>query len=166
MVKVEKFGPNDSDKLKNNYKPNCLIIVTHPGCGHCQAMKPALNEVYDDLKTYTGDAQVYDIHANAANEAKEKITDLNIVDGYPTLFISKQNEKPIVYSGDRSKETIIKFMTDNLDIKKQNGGKKTRKNKTKSTKTKSTKTKSTKKSRKTKSTKKSRKSRSIKRRIR
>ena len=38
------------------------------------------------------------------------ITDLEAVDGYPTLLISKEKQEPIVYNGNRTKEDIIKFM--------------------------------------------------------
>ena len=133
MVKVHKIGGNNSRGFLNNFKPNCLIVVTHPGCGHCRMLKPTLDKVYNDMKKmYVGDAQIFDVHGDAAQEAKNNLPLLEAVDGYPTLLISKEKDitKPIIYSGDRSKEDIIKFMTDNLNIKKnsrQNRSKKSRK---------------------------------------
>ena len=57
------------------------------------------------------------------------VKQLNSVDGFPTLLIVKDKDAdPIMYKGDRTKQDIIKFMTDNLDIKPKKGGKKTRKN--------------------------------------
>jgi len=131
MVKVKKFGGEGAETFIKNFKPNCLIVVTHPGCGHCRMLKPTLDKVYTDMKKmYTGDAEIFDLHGDAAQIAKSSIPVLEAVDGYPTLLISnKSNTKPLVYSGDRSKEDIIKFMTDNLDIKKS-----TRLNKTKKSK--------------------------------
>jgi len=133
MVKVYKIGGNNSQSFLKNFKPNCLVVVTHPGCGHCKMLKPTLDKVYNDMKKiYTGDAEIFDVHGDAAQEAKSSLPLLEAVDGYPTLLISKQKDitKPIIYSGDRSKEDIIKFMTDNLSIKKnsrQNRSKKSRK---------------------------------------
>ena len=136
MVKVQKIGGKDADKLIKNFTLNSLIIVTQPDCGHCKLLKPTLDNVYKDLEnSYSGDVNVFDVHAEAANEAKETIKDLDVVDGYPTLLISKEEKKPIIYEGDRSKESIIKFMTDNLDVKPKKGGKKkTRKYKKKTKK--------------------------------
>ena len=135
MVKVYKIGGNNSQTFLNNFKPNCLIVVTHPECGHCKMLKPTLDKVYLDMKKmYTGDAQIFDVHGDAAQEAKSNLPLLEAVDGYPTLLISKEKDitKPLVYSGDRNKENIIKFMTDNLNIKKsirQNRSKKLKKSK-------------------------------------
>ena len=130
MVKVEKIGGKQSKKFVENFEPNCLIVVTHPECGHCVAMKPALEKAYDDLENlYTGNSRVFDVHGDAVEESKNDIKQLNSVDGFPTLLIVKDKDAdPIMYKGDRTKQDIIKFMTDNLDIKPKKGGKKTRKN--------------------------------------
>ena len=81
MVKVQKIGGSDAEKFINNFKPNCLIIVTHPGCGHCQVLKPTLDNVYEDLEnSYTGDVNVFDVHGDAVDEPKKTITDLEAVD--------------------------------------------------------------------------------------
>ena len=94
-------------------------------------LKPTLDKAYTDMKKmYTGDAEIFDLHGDAAQIAKSSIPVLEAVDGYPTLLISRENKtNPIVYSGDRSKEDIIKFMTDNLDIKRSNRTNKTKKSK-------------------------------------
>ena len=121
MVKLEKIGGKQSKKFVENFKPNCLVVVTHPGCGHCVAMKPQLKKAYNDLENlYTGDSIIYDVHGDALEESKKSIHQLNSVNGFPTLLIVKDKESdPIMYEGDRSKEDIIKFMTDNLDVKLQ-----------------------------------------------
>ncbi len=128
MVNVKKIGGQGAETFIKNFKPNCLIVVTHPGCGHCRMLKPTLDKVYTDMKKmYTGDAEIFDLHGDAAQIAKSSIPALEKVDGYPTLLITRESKtNPIVYSGDRSKEDIIKFMTKNLNIKKN-----TRLNKTK-----------------------------------
>jgi len=133
MVKVHKIGGNNSKDFLNNFKSNCLIVVTHPACGHCRMLKPTLDIVYNDMKKmYTGDAQIFDVHGDTVEEAKSNLLFLEAVDGYPKLLISKEKDitKPIIYSGDRSKEDIIKFITKNLNKKKksrQNRTKKSRK---------------------------------------
>jgi thiol-disulfide isomerase/thioredoxin len=131
MVNVKKIGGEGAQNFIKNFKPNCLIVVTHPGCGHCRMLKPTLDKVYTDMKKmYTGDAEIFDLHGDAAQIAKSSIPVLEAVDGYPTLLISRENMRnPIVYSGDRTKEDIIKFMTDNLNIKKSNRTNKTKKSK-------------------------------------
>ena len=151
MVKLEKIGGKQSKKFVENFKPNCLVVVTHPGCGHCVAMKPQLKKAYNDLENlYTGDSIIYDVHGDALEESKKSIHQLNSVNGFPTLLIVKDKESdPIMYEGDRSKEDIIKFMTDNLDVKPKKGGKKSKKNK-KSKSQKSRKMRKTKKARKSK----------------
>ena len=119
MIKIHKITSGGAETFIQKYKPNCLIIVIHPNCNYCKSLRPTLDNLYTDIKTnYSGKATIFDLHGDAAHNSKSQIPVLESVNGYPTILISKKNTtKPVLYSGDRSKEDIIKFMTDNLNIK-------------------------------------------------
>ena len=130
MVYIEKFGSNEGEKLIKSYNENlnCIIIVTHPECGYCQQMKPALDNLYKYLEGIKNESfSVLDINGDIVDEAKEDIPDLNVVEGYPTVFISRKNQTPTIYTGDRSLKDMKKFITDNLLLEENTSPKLTKK---------------------------------------
>jgi thiol-disulfide isomerase/thioredoxin len=129
MVKVTKIGPDGAEILNVEFKPTSFMAVTHPDCGHCKAMKPALNDLYDKLEDYSGDVGIFDIHADAVPGSLSTVPQLKSVDGFPTLMITKKDTaKPITYDGNRTTDDMLNFCLKNMDLEKilkaYKGGKK------------------------------------------
>ena len=131
MVKVNRFKSHELSKLLSSFKPNCLIVVTHPSCGHCGRFRPIKERFYNELENnYEGDSEVFDIHGHLLEDAKNEIPPLNYVHGYPTILANKDTDNNIEYNGDRTVDNLLRFMKENFELKKkQNGGKKSKKHK-------------------------------------
>ncbi len=132
MVKVTKIGPDGAEILNVEFKPTSFMAVTHPTCGHCKVMKPALKDLYDKLEDYKGDVGIFDVHADAIPGSLSTIPQLKSVDGFPTLMITQADSPdPIVYDGNRTTDDMLNFCLKNMDLEKilkaYKGGKKRRK---------------------------------------
>ena len=118
----------------------------HPNCGHCKAMEKDWKNLENELESnYNGDVGVFDIHADALSNINEPT--LQGINGFPTILVVKGG-KSTHYNGDRSKDDMLKFGVNHLNIKKNEktlvGGRKRRPYK----KTKRRRTRKSKKSRK------------------
>jgi thiol-disulfide isomerase/thioredoxin len=121
MVQVTRIGPDSAEILNTEFKqtPNAFMAVTHPDCGHCKDMKPALENFYENLKDYSGDVGIFDIHADAISGSRSTIPQLNSVNGFPTLIITKNNKSdPITYNGNRTTDDMLKFCLKNMNLEK------------------------------------------------
>lgn len=130
MVKLIIINPNNQNKYKEqflNYFNNGDLtahMVYMPGCGHCDEMKPswksACNEYNNpDYKMLTI------IHMQSYSDfmgSKDNPM------GFPHV-VTHNNKKINTYSGDRTKEDIIKWLDKHSNTKKIEfkGGKKSRK---------------------------------------
>jgi len=133
MVKVTKIGPDGAEILNVEFKPNSFMAVTHPDCGHCKDMKPALKNLYDKLEDYKGDVGIFDVHADAVPGSLSTIPQLKSVDGFPTLMITQKDKTdPITYKGNRTTDDMLDFCLENMNLEKilkayKGGKKRTRK---------------------------------------
>ncbi len=129
MVKLIIINPNNQNKYKeeflNHFNNGDLTahMVYMPGCGHCDEMKPswksACKENNPDYKMLTI------IHMQSYGDfmgSKDNPM------GFPHV-VTHNNKKITTYSGDRTKEDIIKWLDKNSNTKKIEfkGGKKSRK---------------------------------------
>lgn len=82
-----------------------VIAFVAPWCGHCQALKPVLEEAAKESNvpiltlTHIDDKQTPHVGKAAAHLK---------VQGFPMLFLV-ENGKAVAYNGDRSKQSIIEF---------------------------------------------------------
>ena len=131
MIKTTKIEPSNDKKIKN-IKPNCLIIVTHPNCYYCNLLEPTKNKLLKTLnQSYSGDLDILDIHGDSVPSLIDKIPELKEVDGYPTILAKLDSQSPQVYNGDRSMDSLMKFLKDNFKLKKLKKISLTNKNKNK-----------------------------------
>ena len=149
MIDIVNIGPNGARVFELEFKkhPESLMRLHHPDCGHCQAMEPEWEDLKKELKNNydnnnNNNVGVFDIHADALSNINESA--LQGINGFPTILVIKGG-KSIHYNGDRSKDDMLKFSLEHLNIKKNKknlvGGRKNKKRKTKKRNTKKRKTK-------------------------
>ena len=153
MVDIVNIGPNGARLFELEFKkhPESLMRLHHPDCGHCQAMEPDWEDLKKELKTNynnnnnnnnNNNVGIFDIHADALSNINEPV--LQGIKGLPTILVVKGN-KSEHYNGDRSKDDMLKFCREHLNIEEKKtllGG---RKNKKRNTKKRNTKKRNTKK---------------------
>ena len=83
------------------------------GCPHCEIMKPAWEELENDLlNNYDGDFTIMSVNARSLNTLKGPIVEN--VQGFPTLFIiNKNGTKGMDYNGVRTKDDMLSFLLHN-----------------------------------------------------
>mgnify|MGYP001335750482 CR=1 FL=1 len=111
MIKISELNPDNINSNKTENNPNCLIVVTHPNCHYCNVLEPTLKNLYSKLENYySGNFEVLGVHGDVVNQLINKIPELEKVDGFPTIIATKENEEPVLYSGDRSQKDIESFL--------------------------------------------------------
>jgi protein disulfide-isomerase A1 len=88
---------------------NVLIEFYSPWCGQCKHLAPILDEVAIHFENTDVVIAKFDATANdIPGESFE-------VQGYPTLYFKTASGKIVAYDGDRTKEGIIEYITNNRD---------------------------------------------------
>ncbi len=146
MVKVYHILPEHTNKIShlNNNITNKIPVISAvymTGCGHCDRMIPKWKIAAREMKKkYSGDVIIALINKDSMYNTK--LPTKNIM-GYPHIM-SVTNNNEIEYNGDRSEEDLMKFMQlhgGSHLLKKQSGGKKTKRKSRKSRKSKKSKRK-------------------------
>ena len=164
-MKVIYANSNNMDMINallNN--SNVVVFFTAPWCGHCQRLKPVMNNVFGRFKSYKSPGSIISVSENEM----PRLTVDNNIRGFPTIRHYNNGTKVNDYNGMRDEKSIsdylAKIFNENLRLrtlnkfksileqKKRKRIKKTNK-KTKSKSNKKTKSKSNKKT-KSKSNKK------------
>lgn len=85
-------------------------------CGHCKAMKPAWDELGSEFE---GSSSVVIGDVDCTSDGGKALCEEHEVRGYPTVkyFNGDTGEKGEKYSGARDKDTLVKFVQDNLSAK-------------------------------------------------
>ena len=94
------------------------LILTMPGCIHCEHLKPVLKKVYKTLKKYTtsNGRGIYDLEHEIFTTLEVDSTIKDAVSGYPTILIIK-NKTALPYTGPRTYEALLKFFIKMLHLK-------------------------------------------------
>lgn len=94
------------DTFDDTVNPESLMLVEFfaPWCGHCKALAPH----YEEAATVLKDKGIKLAKVNCVDEAD--MCQKNGVQGYPTLRVYRNGEH-VNYSGPRSSEGIISYMT-------------------------------------------------------
>lgn len=116
-------GHNHEEVLKDLEK-DIFVKYYAPWCGHCKKLAP----IWEDLgEIFNGNSDV--LIADIDHSNNDVVTPLDI-EGYPTLVLYPANgeldektglRKPVVFSGARDLESLIKFVKDEGALKVDGG---------------------------------------------
>jgi len=125
MVKAEVFGPNSYNSCANRVKKlTGIILVFHPGCGHCVQMRPEWEAMKKNLSPGSKVVEV-DGSEMSSNEELSNSPVAKQVRGFPAIFRVKNGKVDEEFSGPRTSDEMKKFAEKGLKKKKN----KTNKNK-------------------------------------
>lgn len=125
-VKAEVFGPNSYDSCANRVKKlTGIILVFHPGCGHCVQMRPEWEAMKRKLSPGSKVVEV-DGSEMSGNEKIER-SPLSGTSSYPEIIKMKKGKIVDKFLGERTADEMKKFAEKGMSKTKKN---KTRKRKT------------------------------------
>jgi hypothetical protein len=129
MVKAEVFGTDSYDSCANRVKKlTGIILIFHPGCGHCVQMRPEWEAMKRKLSSGTKVVEV-DGSEMSGNEQMNNSPISKQVRGFPAIFRVKNGKVDEEFSGQRTSDEMKKFAEKGLKKRK------TKKNKTRKRKT-------------------------------
>ncbi|KAJ5078428.1 protein disulfide isomerase [Anaeramoeba ignava] len=101
------------DEIVLDKSKDVMLKIYADYCGHCKKMAPAYLELGEKL------AEVETLTIAEIEGAKNDVGDNVDLQGFPTvlMFPADNKENPIVYSGDRSFEDMLKFVQENVHFK-------------------------------------------------
>ncbi len=138
MVKAEIFGPTNYDSCANRVKHMTgILLIFHPGCGHCVEMRPA----WEAMKSRLHHTKIVEVDGSAMSESPSMNSSplVKRVRGFPSIFRVENGRVAEEYQGPRTTEAMQKFsekvMKKKLNVF-SNKNNKVKKSKQKSRKTK------------------------------
>ncbi len=116
MVKAEVFGPGTYDACANKVKRlTGVLLIFHPGCGHCVQMRPAWEETKRKLSQDTHVVEV-DASEMADNKAMNQ-TEAVRARGFPSLFLMRNGHIVKEFTGERNSENM-KHFSQSMNVKR------------------------------------------------
>ena len=98
----------DNNSLAKDDK--CVLVLFHADwCGYCKKFMPTWNIAKSSLKS--SDLEFKDFEADTDKEVMKE----NEVSSYPTLKLFTKGGDVVEYEGDRTLESLEKFIEDNKD---------------------------------------------------
>lgn len=128
-VKAEVFGPNSYDSCANRVKKlTGIILVFHPGCGHCVQMRPEWDAMKRKLSP---GSKVVEVDGSEMS-GNEKINNspLSGTNGFPEILKMKNGKVVEKFQGERTSDEMKKFAEKGMSKSKKVKKNKTRKRKT------------------------------------
>ena len=137
MYTHEILENNADEFAKYVNEMGSLVFAYHPGCGHCDNMKPAWEQLKETTKTMPHNYQLISVHSSALPHIKRTFS----VSGFPKILtLHKGGKVHNEYKGDRSYKDLLRFLKKHLKkVKtlkkvKRGGAKKTKRQKAKKAK--------------------------------
>ncbi|KAL6947396.1 hypothetical protein ACO0QE_002279 [Hanseniaspora vineae] len=110
---VTKIVGKNHDDFRYDEDKDVLIKYYAPWCGHCKRLVPIFENLAD---VYAGDEEAQSkIVIGEIDATLNDVFDVDI-QGFPTIVFypaGSKNETPVVYSGPRTVESFISFITTN-----------------------------------------------------
>ena len=108
MVKAEVFGPDSYDSCAIRVKKlTGIILVFHPGCGHCVQMRPEWEAMKKRLSPGSKVVEV-DGSEMSGNDSMNR-TPLSQTNGFPEILKMKKGRVVEKFSGPRTADEMKKF---------------------------------------------------------
>ena len=108
MVKAEVFGPDSYDSCANRVKKlTGIILVFHPGCGHCVQMRPEWEAMKQKLSPGSKVVEI-DGSEMSRNDSINRSPIAN-TRGFPEILKMKKGKIAERYSGPRTAEDMKQF---------------------------------------------------------
>ena len=110
MVKAEMFGPGSYDSCVNRVKKHTgILLIFHPGCGHCVQMRPEWEEMKQRVSPTT---RIIEIDGSSMSEhpSMNKSAVIQRTRGFPSIFRVKNGKVTAEYQGPRTKDEMSKFV--------------------------------------------------------
>nr|XP_009858978.2 protein disulfide-isomerase A5-like [Ciona intestinalis] len=85
---------------------NVLVMFSTPWCGHCRHFKPKYEKAADALKA---DGSLGKLASVNGNNEKNLLKEYNVY-GFPTLLHFQNGENKDKYKGERTMESVVRFM--------------------------------------------------------
>ena len=119
MVKAEVFGPGTYDTCANKVrKLTGILLIFHPGCGHCVQMRPEWERMKDSLSPGTRVMEI-DGSQMAENEKLKRAAFIQRLQGFPTLLRMKNGEPVDEFKGQRTSMEMKNFFEKGMSIPKK-----------------------------------------------
>jgi len=118
MVKAEIFGPSTYDSCANRVrKLTGILLIFHPGCGHCVQMRPE----WEVMKQRLSDTDVVEVDGSAMSEHSlmMKSPAIQRTRGFPSIFRIKDGNIAAEYQGARTAAEMHKFASQGKKNKKK-----------------------------------------------
>jgi len=116
MSKAEVFGPGTYDSCAKRVKKlTGLLLVFHPGCGHCVQMRPEWEAMKRKLSPKVN---VMEIDGSEMAEHDGLKANLPEIQGFPMLFLMKNGRRMDEFKGQRTADEMQHFTENGLGIKK------------------------------------------------
>ena len=133
MVKAEIFGPDTYDSCANRVKKlTGILLIFHPGCGHCVQMRPEWDEMKRRLPA---DTKIVELDGSSMSDHHElqKSPIIQRTPGFPSIFHIKNGTIADEFKGPRTANELVQFANKaNRNKKRMRKSKKVRSKKVKS----------------------------------
>ena len=117
MVKAEVFGPGSYDSCANKVKRlTGVLLIFHPGCGHCVQMRPEWEAMKRNLSPGT---RVMEVDGSEMEENENLKSKLPTIHGFPTFILMRKGRPIDEFKGQRTSEEMTNFTENGLKMNKR-----------------------------------------------